>query len=52
MPSHDPKSLDYFAVRADQPKRFDPRSPVWGTIGYAVLSALAVGMVFYLTFSA
>lgn len=52
MPSHDPKSLDYFAAHADQPKRFDPRSPVWGTIGYAVLSALAVGMVFYLTFAA
>lgn len=52
MPSHDPKTLDYFAGRADQPKRFDPRSPIWGTIGYAVLSALAVGMVFYLTFAA
>lgn len=52
MPSRDLKTLDYFAARADQPKRFDPRSPVWGTIGYAVLSALAVGMAFYLTFAA
>ena len=52
MPSHDPKTLDYFAARVDQPKRLDPHSPVWGTIGYAVLSALAVGMVFYLTFAA
>jgi hypothetical protein len=52
MPSHDPKTFDYFAVRADQPRRFDPRAPLWGTIGYAVLSALAIGMVFYLTFAA
>jgi len=51
MPSHDSKTF-YFASRSDQPRRFDPRSPVWGTIGYAVLSAVAVGMVFYLTFAA
>lgn len=52
MPSHDPKSFDYFRIQPDQPKHVDPRSPVWGTIGYALLSALAVGMVFYLTFAA
>jgi hypothetical protein len=51
MPSHDSKLL-YFASRSDQPRRFDPRSPVWGTIGYAILSAVAIGMVFYLTFAA
>ena len=51
MPFHDPTTLDYFSARAEQPKGFDPRSPLWGTIGYAVLSALAIGMVFYLTFA-
>ena len=51
MPSHDSQPL-YFVSSSDQPRRFDPRSPVWGTIGYAVLSAIAIGMVFYLTFAA
>ena len=51
MPSHDHKTITFYPSQADQPNRFDPRSPLWGTIGYAVLSALAVGMVFYLTFA-
>jgi hypothetical protein len=51
MPSHDSETF-HFASRSEQPRRYDPRSPAWGTIGYAVLSALAVGTVFYLTFAA
>ena len=51
MPSHDSKTI-HFASRSKQPRQFDPHAPVWGTIGYAVLSAVAVGMVFYLTFAA
>jgi len=51
MPSHDSETF-HVVSHFEQPRRFDPRSPAWGTIGYAVLSAVAVGMVFYLTFAA
>nr|WP_314621932.1 hypothetical protein [uncultured Noviherbaspirillum sp.] len=51
MPSNDSETY-HFASGSDQSRRFDPRSPVWGTIGYAILSAIAIGMVLYLTFAA
>ncbi len=51
MPSRHHRFINSYRTQSEEPTKNDPHSPFWGTIGYAVLSAMAVAMVFYLTFA-